>query len=59
MKKIKQWFIKNYDLHREEVTKYDYVTLGVGLGALRAALHSSLLAIAVLLILAHYSWKRK
>ncbi len=59
MKKIKQWFIKNYDLNREEVTKYDYITLGVGLGVVLAALQSSLLAIAVLLMLAHYSWKRK
>ncbi|QPB08883.1 hypothetical protein CPT_Metamorpho_131 [Klebsiella phage Metamorpho] len=59
MKKIKQWFVKNYDLNREEVTKYDYVTLGVGLGVVLAALQSSLLAIAVLLMLAHHSWKRK
>ena len=59
MKKIKQWFIKNYDLNREEVTKYDYITLGVGLGVVLAALQSSLLAIAVLLVLAHHSWKRK
>ena len=59
MKKIKQWFIKNYDFSREEVTVYDYITLGLGLGVVLAALQSSLLAIAVLLILAHNSWKRK
>lgn len=59
MKKIKQWFIKNYDLNREDVTKYDYITLGVGLGVVLAALQSSLLAFAVLLVLAHHSWKRK
>lgn len=59
MKKIKQWFVKNYDLNREEVTKYDYITLGIGLGVVLAALQSSLLAIAVLLMLAHHSWKRK
>lgn len=59
MKKIKQWFVKTYDLGRDDVNTYDWLFMGTALGVVIVALKSPFIAIIVFLLLAHLSWKRK
>lgn len=57
--KIRKYISENYNFEDREVTKYDFVFMGIAIGVALVAIKSVLLTAGVLLALAHMSFGKK